>query len=92
MPRRFGPHKYDPLTVYLTQARGDRVTLTLAEIETLLGVSLPAAATWSSFWRNYVHTWPAHAWRDAGWRVARQARNRPVEAVTFVREPPDSTP
>ncbi|MGD9891651.1 MAG: hypothetical protein AB7R89_28715 [Dehalococcoidia bacterium] len=74
------------MTAYLAQVTDDHVTLTLTEIEAILGTSLPATATSSDFWRNYPRTWPAHAWRDVGWRVAKTHRQPQVYAVTFVRE------
>ncbi|MGD9891720.1 MAG: hypothetical protein AB7R89_33525 [Dehalococcoidia bacterium] len=91
MPRWLGPRKYDPLAAYLAQVTDDQVTLTLAEIEAILGTPLPATATSSDFWRNYARAWPAHAWRDVGWRVARHPSRQAVTAVTFVREPPAMT-
>jgi hypothetical protein len=91
MPRWSGPRKYDLLGDYLAaqSPETDTVTLTLAEIETILGTPLPMTAYWTPFWTNYAKNPPSRAWRRVGWRVARQTGNRWVEAVTFVREPLD---
>lgn len=85
MARWTTPRKYDPLGGYLEHQRTDRVTLTLTEIETILGTSLPALATWSPFWSNYEGNYVARAWRRVGWRVAKAHRTPAVAAVTFVR-------
>jgi hypothetical protein len=85
VPRWPGPRKYDPLADYLAQVPDDQVTLTLAEIETILGAALPGTARSSAFWSNYEENPPARAWRRVGWRTARQRPRQWVEAVTFVR-------
>jgi hypothetical protein len=94
MPRWPGPGKYDPLGDYLAAQPPTTATvrLTLVEIEAILGAPLPMTAQWTGFWTNYARNPPSRAWRRVGWRVIRQTGNRWVEAVTFVREPPDSTP
>lgn len=90
MPRQHVPRKYDPLSDYLAQASGERVTLTLDEIEAIIGASLPPTASSSQFWGNYLHAWPAPVWRRVGWRVAPFAPRSPVQAVTFVRASVDT--
>ena len=59
MARWTGARKYDPLTDYLARCGGERVTLTLAEIEALIGAPLPETARSSQFWGNYARAWPA---------------------------------
>lgn len=64
------------------------VTLTLVEIEALLGRPLPAGAWARQYWRNRSHD---RSWlRTAGWRVSGFDRHGLV--VTFARATPDSTP
>lgn len=63
MARWTGPRKYDPLTDYLARCRGERVMVTLAEIEALNGTPLPATARSAQFWGNYARAWPAPVWR-----------------------------
>ena len=64
--------KYRPLERYFEKAvRTQPVTLTFAEIEHILGDSLPPSASkHEAFWANnakrHVH---AAAWLDTGWRV-----------------------
>ena len=90
MPRR-AVSRYDPLGAYLAGQPPAVVelTLTLAELEAILGAALPRSAREGSFWGNAVNEprVPAHvrAWRRAGWRVA--AFERASAAVTFVRAP-----
>lgn len=63
--------KYFPLFSYLKQQAGQPVSLSMAEIEELLGASLPASARskvgwWSNRSRGAVQ---AAAWMDAGYHV-----------------------
>lgn len=44
--------KYDPLARYLATYPGDRVTLTLAEIEAIVGAPLPPGARQRKWWQN----------------------------------------
>jgi hypothetical protein len=85
MPRWPGPRKYAPLAGYLAQTPADRVTLTLAEIEAILGAVLPAVATWPPFWSNYHGNYASLGWLSAGWRVTKTHRTPDVAAVTFAR-------
>lgn len=64
--------KYHPLFVHLKQAGGDRVVLSLQEIEALLGTRLPPSAHsqrawWSNRSKGAVQ---ARAWMEAGYHVA----------------------
>jgi DNA-binding transcriptional regulator YiaG len=63
--------KYHPLYSHLQQAEGSPITLTFAEIEQLLGTSLPGSARlrvgwWSNRSRGAVQ---AVAWMGAGYHV-----------------------
>lgn len=66
------------------------MTLTLEEIERIIGAPLPATATSSQFWGNYERAWPAPVWRQVGWRVAPCAPRSAVREVTFLRESAES--
>jgi transcriptional regulator with XRE-family HTH domain len=75
--------KYYPLHTYLRQQSLDQLTLTLAEIESLLGVPLPASARsrrawWSNRSRGAVQ---ANAWMEAGYHVETIDLGR--EQITF---------
>lgn len=63
--------KYFPLYSYLQQKAGEPVTLTLAEIERLLGTALPASArTRVGWWSNRSSgAVQAVAWMRAGYHV-----------------------
>ncbi len=65
--------KYFPLYVHLQKLAGEPITLTLSEIEALLGAALPSSARtrvgwWSNRSRGAVQ---ATAWMDAGYHVAK---------------------
>jgi hypothetical protein len=51
VPRWTGSRKYDPLTAYLAALDDDAATLTLTlpEVEAIIGARLPATATSSQF-------------------------------------------
>lgn len=75
--------KYFPLYLYLQQKAGEPVLLTLAEIEQLLGISLPSSACkrvgwWSNRSSGAVQ---ASAWMDAGYHV--QSVDLVAETVQF---------
>lgn len=88
MPSHGGitPGKYQPLVVYLAKCAEDCVTLSLAEVETILGFSLHPDSRLRSFWLARSGTW-----HRAGWRYVPPPPSRhrlsmpPLRAVTFVR-------
>ena len=60
--------KYDSLGVYLKRQAGDRIPMTFAEIEKIIGAKLPRSARehrpwWGNSAANHVN---AKAWLDAG--------------------------
>jgi hypothetical protein len=62
--------KYEPLTIFLRRQGKERVSMTFAEIERVVGFKLPASAIehrawWSNNPRNSVMT---KSWLDAGYR------------------------
>lgn len=77
--------KYYPLQEYLRQLSGDEATLSFAEIEGILGVSLPASArTQRGWWSNRsVGAVQANAWMQAGLHV--EELDLTTERVTFRR-------
>lgn len=60
------------------------VTLTLEEIEELVGTPLPENSRYPSWWRNDRQTMHARAWLIAGWKVA--AIETGAVAVTWTRD------
>ncbi len=88
------PPKYEPLRRYLAAQVGETVTLTFAEIEGLIGASLPASAEQRSWWVNRTDGGlpQMRAWQRAGWRVSTVGLRSVPRSVTFVRrwvEPTD---
>lgn len=68
--------KYEPLAYYLATVAGDEVTLTLAEIEQVLGAALLAVAWTQRWWLSTRgHGW-SYPWVTAGWRARRCGRRR----------------
>ncbi len=87
MPPRRTPQKYQPLTAYLADLPTDRVTLTLAAIEQIIGAPLPRSAQARHWWAN-TSSWSwSRAWLTAGWSVAIADMRHGVETVTFARQP-----
>jgi hypothetical protein len=83
MPRRrLAPPKYAPLVVWLAALPADHAdtTLTLAEIEALIGDQLPASAWTQGFWSSSDVA--RHNWGRAGFRGR---LNRPNKSVRFTR-------
>ncbi len=61
--------KYENLFLYLNSSGLDSVTLSFAELESVLGFPLPhSASTYSAWWANGGHS-QAHAWMNAGYCV-----------------------
>ena len=79
--------KYAPLTAYLVAQPPDvsEVTLTLPEIEAIIGAPLPAQARTVRWWNSGLAARHPQAWLAVGWRVGRKALWMTPPAVTFVR-------
>jgi len=75
--------KYRPLTEYLAAQAGDQAVLSFAEIEALIGASLPPTAGGRRWWTGGPDLVQTRAWLRAGWRVT--AVNFGLRRVTFVR-------
>lgn len=78
--------KYEPLAAALQRRREDEWTASFAEVERVLGFSLPASArTYREWWANQRdggHS-QTKGWQDAGWRVWKV--DLAGETVTFRR-------
>lgn len=75
--------KFDPLEEFLKSKV--EITLTLDEIEKILGDELPPSAkTDQTYWGNSTHEsrTQARAWLNAGWKV--KSKQLPL-SITFVR-------
>ncbi len=82
------PAKYDPLVRYLMTQPGDRVTLTFAEIEAVIGAPLPASARLRRWWHMGLLSpiAPRHVVQAAGWRIVLDGFWGREPVVTFVRD------
>jgi hypothetical protein len=85
MSPRLGPRKYDPLVAYLAGLAVDEVTLTLPEIEQIVGALLPPSAYRPSYWTRSTRALVARPWLRAGWLVVRWDLHARPPAVTFAR-------
>jgi hypothetical protein len=82
------PSSYQPLVDYLAgrPPSTPTVTLTLPEIEQVLGRALPAGASTHAWW-TAPRGWDRQPrpWLVAGWRVAGVAMRTVPPTVTFAR-------
>ncbi len=84
--------KYQPLAEFLAAqpAETGTVTLTLADVETVIGAPLPSAAWTSTWWTNSGVRSHHAPWVAAGWRVASRSLRRAPGTITFERLPPET--
>ena len=77
--------KYIRLAAHLAgqPAHVRRLTMTIPEIETLIGAQLPSNSRFPSWWRNDERKMHSRAWLAAGWEVAEVTGPEPT--VAFVR-------
>lgn len=77
--------KYIRLAAYLAgqPASVDRMTLTLAEIENVVGAKLPGNSRFPSWWRNNERKMHSRAWLAAGWEVEKMRAQE--SEVVFLR-------
>ena len=61
----------------------ERLVMTIEEVETLVGDSLPPGARFPSWWRNDEHRAHSRAWLTAGWQV--EQKRGPIQNIEFVR-------
>ena len=59
----------------------DRLTLSVADIEQIVGEELPSNARFPSWWRNDDRRMHSRAWLAAGWRVDGMGDGAGVEFV-----------
>lgn len=80
--------KYIRLAAHLAAqpAEVDRITLTLVEIEQIVGEELPANSRFPSWWRNDHKRMHSRAWLTAGWRVDSVGDNAQIEFVRNGRQ------
>ncbi len=83
--------KYEPLRAYLAGLDADRVTLTLTEIEQIIGEALPSSARTRAWWINTPGRIAARPWLTVGWLVVATDLRTAAATVTFARRPADST-
>ena len=81
--------KYDPLEMHLLclPAKQTEITLTFAQVESIITGSLPRSArSQPAWWSNEMatHRTRTRAWRDVGWLV--QAVDQGEGWVRFVRQ------
>ncbi len=83
MAEHVAPSGYEPLTDYLASHNEQEVSLSVAELERILGRRLPRSAYIRTWWSNTWRTPQNQAWQAAGWLVKeRRVRER---LVTFAR-------
>ncbi len=69
------PTKFQPLADYLAAHEEDRVTLTFAELEAILGGPLPMNAYITSAWWHGSRFAQVRGWETAGWHARYDRRN-----------------
>jgi hypothetical protein len=77
--------KYIRLAAYLAgqPPSVDRIVLSLAEIEAVVGAKLPGNSRFPSWWRNNERKMHSRAWLAAGWEV--EAMRAEDASVIFLR-------
>lgn len=78
--------KYIRLAAYLADQPPDvaRVEMTIADVEHLLGETLPDNARFPSWWRNDERRMHSRAWLTAGWEVVEMVGD--IDGVVFARK------
>jgi hypothetical protein len=79
--------KYIRLAAHLADqpADIDRLVMTVADIEAIVGDELPRMARFPSWWRNDERRAHSRAWLTAGWKVEQIFRSD--AEIVFVRVP-----
>ena len=77
---------YQPLTEYLAAQAADTVTISLPQIEAILGAALPASAYLPEWWLSQTARFvQVQGWRLAGWHATDCTTRDGDQWVTFVR-------
>lgn len=76
------PSKYQRLAAYLAAQKGDTPTLSLAQIEVIIGFALPDSAYVEHSYWAYAPTALVRILREAGWQARLQVREH---IVVFTR-------
>jgi hypothetical protein len=78
--------KYDPLAQHLDNIPPDQlvVTMTFAEVSSLVGGLPPSAHRFRQWWANDSKV-EARAWRSAGWHVDEHGVDFNARTVRFAR-------
>ena len=76
---------YQPLADALERQSTSTVTLTLAEIEVLLGLPLPPSARTRAWWMDRPERGYHRLLAPLGWTVSEVRRRHGVQSVTFVK-------
>ena len=87
---------YSALGTYLRQRPDDRCSISIADIEHMIGRSLPNSArpphpTWHQWWENSGSTKSKHSqskfgWLAVGWETERESFDWERDIVVFRRE------
>lgn len=81
--------QYEPLHKYLRDRYADRLVLTFAEIEDLLGFALPEIAQIDREWWDTADAVAARSPQSDAWTLAGRTAtvNLPARIVVFERQP-----
>jgi hypothetical protein len=81
------PGKYQPLADYFAALAPETayVTLTLPEIEAIVGAPLPGSAVTAAFWTNSRSGPHAGVWLDVGWVLTERSVRTWPATITFTR-------
>ncbi len=81
-----GRTKYQPLIAFLAMQRKQDVTLTLADIEKLIGMPLSVSATNNPrIWSGTTYTYVAR-WQEMGWRARLNSKRQCVHFTRATEE------
>jgi len=76
--------KYDRLKMFLSLHRDKEITLTLEQIEIILGSELPDSARLYSAWWSDPSSHPqVGSWSDIGWKAELHSEKGKIDWVTF---------
>ncbi len=83
--------KYDPLKAFLAEQHGERVPMTFAEIERLIGSPLPKSKRYPAWWSNNPsNNTMTRAWLEAGFTTERV--DPAAQKLVFKRARKDAPP